>query len=235
MSNTGILVRQAVEADWPEMEAIEQRWRRENVEPLSRKTFDVWMSTHPEGFLVGVNPDGSICSHSYFECLQFSPDSLSDPGWDKVFTRPYAQPQHDRFGNAALILNAVTISGTSGGLAVVNRIMELVREWGKEWLTTIPRMPGLLEYYNSVNAPQFNDREVAAFYAVRSMNLVGAQVFPEITARVRHMNLPNPTQSDQVVARFAGRKLGMALCDIVSSGYEDPPSMNLAALCIKRL
>jgi hypothetical protein len=236
MNSSGILVRQATEPDWPQMEAIEQaRWKGQGVEVLSRTTFDLWMSTHPEGFLVGVNSDGSICSHAYFECLQFSPDNLHEPGWDKIFTRPYDQPHHDHHGNATLILNAVTVPGTSGGLVVVNRIMELAAEWKKEWFTTIPRMPGLLAYCNSVNPSELSARDIASFYAVRSMSLVGAQVSPKIADRVKNMNLPDPTEPDQVVARFAGRKLEVALFDIVSSGYQDPPSMNLAALCIKRL
>jgi hypothetical protein len=233
-----ISVRQAVDSDWEEISGIEQRWRRENVEPLSRETFDMWLSVHPQGFLVG-EVDGSIISHSYFECIQFDPADVGVvSGWDRVFTRSYDEPMHDRKGNATLIMNAVTVPNTNGGLVVVNRIMELANEWGKEWFTTIPRMPELRDHYNQCVAHVGHELDpvtVAEWHCVLSMQEVQAPIWSGILGRVEGLSLPAPEKPASVVARFAGKKLGVTLVDVIKSGYPDPPSMNLAALCIKKL
>jgi hypothetical protein len=233
-----IRVRQAVASDWDQISSIEQRWTRENVEPLSRETFDMWLSVHPQGFLVG-EVDGSIISHSYFECVEFDPADVGVVScWDRVFTRSYDESMHEPNGNATLIMNAVTVPNTNGGLVVVNRIMELASEWGKEWFTTIPRMPELREHYNKCVAHaghELDPVQVAEWHCVRSMQMVGAAVWLEMQTRVANVSYPDPEKPASVVARFAGKKLGCTLCEVIKSGYPDPPSMNLAALCIKRL
>src|SRR5437868_283414 len=92
-------VRPVRESDWPAIRDIEERWRAENVEPLSEATFALWLRTHPEGFLLAEDAGGQIWAHAYGEYLAFDLGRLGRADADYgIFTRPYHQPGHNPAG-----------------------------------------------------------------------------------------------------------------------------------------
>ncbi len=239
MKRLDLMVRPAKERDWPAILEIEQRWQRDNVEPLSEKIFRLWMRTHPEGFLVAVDGRGEVCAHAYVECVSFSYGQFKAGESREIFTRPYGSPRHNPDGNSVLVLNIAAVSGSGGGVAALSGVTELARAWGKQRVFYIPRMPGLSAYLQAcrswTQAALPDKKSIAAYYAVNSMRAVGAAVDTAIAARVKDLELPPVEKPDQVLARFIGRELGGELWEIIDSGYSDPLSLDLAALCVKTL
>lgn len=233
------IARRVLQSDWDAVSEIESRWRQDGVSPMSRHTFNQWLGTNPEGFIIAEDESGLPCGHVYCESLQFDPEGIGEPNWDSLFTRPYEETHHNLEGNSCLILNIVASPGNSAGILLVNAIIALAKDQGQEWLIAIPRMPGLADYRHACEEEvkgSLPDVEIiAAKYAVGSMLQVNAPVNHRILERTRRVNLPEPRKPDPVVAKFAGRRAGMTLYEIIKSGYSDPVSLDLAAFCLRRL
>lgn len=232
-------VRRVELSDWLEVSLIEDRWRSQGVEPLSRQVFETWIQTNQNGFVAAIDAKGSICGHAYGELINFSPHDLHDREKLKIFSRPYYQPHHNPHGNSLLALNVVAIPGSFGGQAALSALTTDAMVSGKEWVIYLPRMPGLATYIESVSEfvkeRNLDMKSVITFYAVTSMRLVGADVNSVLSKLVEDLKLPLPNEPDQVLARFVGARLHASLVDLVTTGYEDPKSMNYAGLCIRKL
>lgn len=218
--------------------ALEQKvWKPKGVPAITSETFQRWVTTYPDGFLVAER-GREILGFAYHEIVDFdfydlqgTIDRLQDPGFQGRV--------HDPSGKA---LYGVTVCthppGQGTGKLLFQEAIQLAQRKGLRDILTFSRLPGLQRFFTLLNRRPlkhpFTIDEAALHYAVQAARLVGGAIDLSLALRELPEGFLFLKAPDPVLGRFS-KLMGMTLHAIVPSSFEDPESCNRSAFMVRSI
>jgi hypothetical protein len=238
MTQPQVSIRTAVPDDEKEILSLERTiWQKIGVPQISKELFRQWVETYPNGFLVALL-EGEIHGYAYHERVNFD---LNQPlsSIKNLLQLGYKHSVHCASGNALYGVSVVTNPPNQGiGKALFQECLALSRKEKVSCIVTCARMPGLEHFIRTARrsylATQITENDLALHYAVQSMKMVNGTIDSCLQLPTVSQDLPFPSRPDPVLGRFA-KFMGMTLCGVVPSMFDDPQSNNMAALAIREV